>query len=213
MEPLAAELNQRNVGVVGATTGGCQATSVVLTFESNEYFQRHQNCPKDAVEKQNDMVFRFHPKTVVWADITEWSGIKLKDRIVAAGTQEWKQLMLDAWDGTLGRLGGAHLVLILPTWWAGWPLNTPVAFPVEQQRILFRAWAARHPGRVTVVDVGSVICPAGPPCSQFVNGVQLRTDHVHYTAEGTRRAISKIMTDSPALRTIRGPATLPAAVK
>jgi hypothetical protein len=204
-QPLAATLNPRGVGVVGATVGGCQPTDTVMTFGSAEYFQRHLNCPQDAREKQNDMVYRFHPWVVLWADILEWSDIKLGDRTVTAGTAEWKRLMTEGWDRTLSRLGGADLVLVLPTWWAGWPLNSPPAFPVEQQRVLFRTWAARYPRRVTVVDLGPVICPAGPPCQQVVDGVELRSDHVHYTPEGTRRAIAKILADAPVLRRLRGP--------
>jgi hypothetical protein len=203
VEPLARTFNPRNVGLVGATVGGCQPTDAVLTYESAEYFQRHLNCPKDARERQKDMVFRFHPRVVVWADIMEWSGIKVNDRVVAGGTDEWKRLMFESWDRTLGRLGRAHVVLILPTWWAGSPTNSPSPVTVEQQRALFRSWAALHPGRVSLVDLGPVICPAGPPCQLVMNGVSLRTDHVHYTPEGTRRAVAKIITD-PALKNMHG---------
>jgi hypothetical protein len=212
-EPLAAELNPRGVSLVRATLGGCQPTDTVLTYGSREYFQRHQNCPHNARENQNDMVFRFRPRVVVWADIMEWSDIEVNNRIVVAGSEDWKRLMLEGWNRTLDRLGRADVVLILPTWWAGWPRNTPASFPVEQQRVLFQSWAERHPGRVTVVDLGPVICPAGPPCQQVVDGVQLRTDHVHYTPEGARRAIAKIMADAAVLKKLHGPVTGPASAK
>lgn len=204
--PLATELNPRGIGVVGATQGGCQPTDTVMTYQSPEYFKRHLYCTTDARERQSYMVFRYHPKAVVWADIMEWSDIRLGDRTVPAGTPEWKQLMLAGWDRTLDRLGGAHVVLILPTWWAGWPRNSPVIFPVEQQRVLFQSWAARHPGQVTVIDLGPVICPSGPPCRQVVNGVLLRSDHVHYTPEGTRRVIAAIMAGAPILTKAHPPA-------
>jgi hypothetical protein len=48
---------------------------------------------------------------------------------------------------------------------------------------------------VTVVDLAPVLCPSGPPCPQMVNGVQPRSDHIHYTAEGIRRVIAKPMED------------------
>ncbi len=201
--PLAAEMNARHVGVVSATVGGCQPTDLVLTYQSPEYFENHRNCPRDAKEYQDDLTFRFRPKVVIWSDIMEWSDVKLAGRVVAAGSDEWKRLMLDGWDHTLGRLGSAHVALILPTWWAGQPANTPPSFPVDRQRALFRTWAGRHPDRVTVVDLGPVVCPSGPPCEQVVSGVRLRTDHVHYTPEGARRAIARILTDVPALKNIR----------
>jgi hypothetical protein len=203
-EPLATVVNRRGVNVVNAAVGGCQPTDLVLTFESPEYFQRHLNCPLDARDKQNEMTARFHPRVIVWSDIMEWSGIKLNNRTIPVGSEEWKRLILDGWTRTLGRLGEAHVVLILPTWWAGWPRDTPAGYPVDRQRSLFRMWAKLHTGRVTVVDLGPVICPAGPPCRQVVGGVQLRTDHVHYTAEGMRRVITKIMADVPVLRDMHG---------
>jgi len=205
--PLAAELNRRGVDVVNATVGGCQPTDLVLTYESLEYFQRHLNCPLEARDKQNQMTSRFHSRVVVWSDIMEWSGIKINNRIITAGSEEWRRLILEGWTRTLGRLAEAHVVLILPTWWAGWPRDTPASYPVGRQRSLFRTWARLHAGRVTVVDLAPVICPAGPPCQQVVGGVRLRTDHVHYTAEGARRVIAKIMADAPILRDLHGSAT------
>lgn len=200
VKPLADQLGARGVGVVGATVGGCQPTDVVLTYQSHEYFERHQNCPKDAQRRQHTLVARFHPKAVVWADAMEWSDIQAGDRLVTAGSDQWRQLMLAGWDRTLSRLGDASVVLILPTWWAGYPTATPPSFPVEGQRALFRTWAARHQNQVSLVDLGPVLCPAGPPCRQVVDGVQLRSDHVHYTTEGSRRVIAKIMADSAVLR-------------
>jgi hypothetical protein len=211
--PLAAELNPRGVDVVNAAVGGCQPTDLVLTYESLEYFQRHLNCPLDARDKQTEMTSRFHPSVVIWSDIMEWSGIKATNRIITAGSEEWKRMILEGWTRTLERLGEAHVVLILPTWWAGWPRDTPASYPVDRQRSLFQMWAKLHAGRVAVVDLGPVICPAGPPCQQVVGGVQLRTDHAHYTPEGARRAIAKIMADAPILRDIHGSATNPAATK
>jgi len=204
-KPLAVYLNPRDVGVVSATVGGCQPTDTVLTFQSEEYFQRHLDCPRQAVAKQNYMVHRFHPKLVVWSDIMDWSDIKLNNRVLVSGSAEWKRQMLQGWDRTLGRLGDARVTLILPTWWAGTGRGEPSHFSVDRQRALFRSWAERHPRRVTVVDLASVVCPDGPPCEQVVHGVQLRTDYYHYTEEGLRRVIAEILAKVPALKNIHGP--------
>ena len=45
--------------------------------------------------------------------------------------------------------------------------------------------------------------PHPAPCTQVVNGVRLRSDHLHYTPEGARRAITQILTDAPALKNLR----------
>jgi hypothetical protein len=203
-KPLAATLNPRGVGVVSATVGGCQPTDTVLTYQSAEYFQRHLDCPRNALTKQDYMVHRFRPTMVLWSDIMDWSDIKLNDRVVVSGSAEWKRLMREGWDRTLDRLHGAHVTLILPTWWAGAPRDAPAHFSVDRQRALFRSWAERHPRRVTVVDIGPVICPDGPPCEQVVHGVELRSDYYHYTEEGLRRVITEILAKVPALKNMRG---------
>jgi hypothetical protein len=203
---LADELRHRDVGVVVATVGGCQPTDVVLTFQSVDYLRSHQNCAWEAPAKQREMTNRYRPKVVVWSDIMEWSDIRAEDgRTIAAGTGEWQRRILESWDRLLARLGDAHLVLVLPSWWAGWPADYPAVFPVDRQRALFRSWSHRHADRVTVVDLTPVVCPGGPPCQQVVGGVRLRSDNVHYTPEGARRAGEKIMNDVDGLRTLRGP--------
>lgn len=206
VKPLAALLNPRGVGVVSATMGGCQASDVDLTYVSPEYYARHRYCAAGTRLQQDALTARFHPRVVVWADVMEWSDIKADGRQVKAGSDTWRHLMTDSWDRIAGRLGDAAIVLILPTWWAGYPTDSPAAFPVGRQRALFRDWAARHQGRVTVVDLAPAICPSGPPCQQIVNGVQLRFDPVHYTPEGMRRAIAAIMAGAPVLRRLAGPA-------
>ena len=197
---LAARLNPRGVGVVSATVGGCQPTDTILTYQSAEYFQRHRGCPREAVEKQTYLVHRFRPRIVIWSDIMDWSDIKLNGRLLVSGSEEWKRAMLAGWDRTLSRLGGAKVALILPTWWAGARREAPAHFSVDRQRALFRSWAARHSDRVTVVDLGPIICPAGPPCGQVVNGVLLRSDFIHYTETGIRMVVAEILKNVPALR-------------
>jgi hypothetical protein len=103
--------------------------------------------------------------------------------------------------------------LILPVWRAGEGRNAPSSFPVDKQRALFRAWAERHSATVNVVDLAPVICPSGPPCEQVMNGVQLRTDIIHYSPEGIRRAIAKMMADSSDLRNVHGRAAVTASAK
>jgi hypothetical protein len=137
----------------------------------------------------------------------EWSDIQAENgRTIVVGTDEWRRKILEGWDRVLARVGDAHLALVLPNWWAGAPTDYPAGFSVGQQRALFRSWAERHTDQVTVVDLKPVVCPDGPPCGQVVGGVRLRTDHIHYTPEGARRAAEKIMNDVAALRTLHGPA-------
>jgi hypothetical protein len=46
-----------------------------------------------------------------------------------------------------------------------------------------------------------------------MNGVQLRTDIIHYSPEGIRRAITKMMADSSELRNVHGRVAVTASAK
>jgi len=48
--------------------------------------------------------------------------------------------------------------------------------------VILRRFAARHPDRVTLVDLASRVCPSGPPCPERVDGVRMRPDGRHFTA-------------------------------
>ena len=58
---------------------------------------------------------------------------------------------------------------------------------------LLREVAARHPGRVGLVDLASRVCPSGPPCPYVVDGVgagqpaadSVRPDDYHYEVAGS----------------------------
>lgn len=204
---LADRLHHRDVGVVSAAVGGCQPTDVRFTFQNSEYLRSHPDCIQDVPEMQREMIARYHPKVVVWSDVMEWSDIQAEDgRNIVAGTDEWRRRITEGWDRLLARLGDAHVALILPSWWADSSPDSPSVFSVDRQRALFWSWAERHTDRVTAVDLKPVVCPNGPPCGQIVGGVRVRPDHVHYTPEGARWAIEKIMNDVADLKTLHGPA-------
>jgi sugar lactone lactonase YvrE len=50
---------------------------------------------------------------------------------------------------------------------------------------MLRRFAARHPGRITVIDLARRLCPQGPPCRPVVDGRQPRPDGAHFDAPGS----------------------------
>ena len=47
-----------------------------------------------------------------------------------------------------------------------------------------RSYVAARPG-VELVDLASIVCPGGPPCPEYVDGVRLRpTDGIHFQQDG-----------------------------
>jgi hypothetical protein len=63
----------------------------------------------------------------------------------------------------------------------------------ERMNGLLREVATRHPGHVGLIDLASRVCPSGPPCSYFVDGIGVgetygngvRGDGAHYGIVGS----------------------------
>jgi Fe-S-cluster formation regulator IscX/YfhJ len=50
---------------------------------------------------------------------------------------------------------------------------------------LYRRFAAQHPDTVKIVNLARIVCPAGPPCPQRIDGVRLRPrDGRHFHDDG-----------------------------
>nr|WP_296069278.1 acyltransferase family protein [uncultured Actinoplanes sp.] len=60
---------------------------------------------------------------------------------------------------------------------------------VDAWNDLLREVAARHPGRVTVLDLNPVVCPGGK-FTWRVGGLRIRSDGLHYTPAGVQRIIA-----------------------
>lgn len=109
---------------------------------------------------------------------------------------------MNDWDDTLGRItrGGAQVVVILPLWYErNAPARLDVPGPgVEKTRDLYVRWAARHPGKVGLVDVAPLVCATGPPCGS-VNGVDFRPDSTHYDDPGGVRVAAYLRSHVPSL--------------
>jgi peptidoglycan/LPS O-acetylase OafA/YrhL len=56
-------------------------------------------------------------------------------------------------------------------------------WPVEPLNSLYREFAQQHP-QVSVIDLGSFICPGGAYTDLAIDGVKIRSDGVHFTPEG-----------------------------
>src|SRR5581483_4553849 len=66
----------------------------------------------------------------------------------------------------------------------GVPSEADLTRPRHLDR-LYRQFAAAHPDRVLVADLADIVCPGGPPCPEFVDGVRLRPrDGGHFAGDG-----------------------------
>jgi hypothetical protein len=94
---------------------------------------------------------------------------------------------------------GARVVLLLepPQVHYGQPGVTASDVAYEHMNALLKEVAAKHAGRVTVVNLGARVCPSGPPCPFVVDGFgstgtptqqdvnAIRPDGVHYLPSGS----------------------------
>ena len=85
---------------------------------------------------------------------------------------------------------GARIVLLTNATRAadndvGIPADDDVTRRVEHLNELYRQIAAARPDSVVVVDLARLVCPGGPPCPAYVEGVRLRPrDGIHFEADG-----------------------------
>jgi len=140
----------------------------------------------------SDLVGRFDPEVVVLG-VGPW---EVWDRYAPGGPVPFASPAFDSlFTGILDEAvdvltaRGATLVLLasppidqtlgtpLPEWTAA------EAWRVEHLNGLLGATARRHGDAVTVVDLNELVCPRGV-CDAPINGVVLRSDGVHFGAEG-----------------------------
>jgi hypothetical protein len=60
---------------------------------------------------------------------------------------------------------------------------------VDAWNALVRAEAKRHPDTTVVLDLNKLVCPDGR-YTESVNGLQVRSDGLHFTPEGVRQLIA-----------------------
>jgi len=79
---------------------------------------------------------------------------------------------------------GATWVILTTPPPTGYPgVDRDAASRTEHLNDLLWQFQAQHPD-VGLVDVAAWVCPGGPPCPEYVNGVQVRHDGLHFTDVG-----------------------------
>ena len=195
---FAAVGAERGMTVVSAALAGC-AVGDTLRIEDGKVNARGRRCVKDAPTLQQRLVEEHDPDVIFWYSGRDRYDIRAGDVAIAAGSPEWLEMVFADWDRTLARLraGGAEVRLVLPFFNEGSDPERCVdadalgrddcTKPLQNGalRNVYRAWASRHPGDVSVVDVALRLCPSDP-CPATLDGVDLRreTDIIHFSLEG-----------------------------
>ena len=180
-EALSVEAASRGISLFGAARPGCgMTTAVPLLPAATEATQGTIECARKTAEYQSSNVALYQPQVVLWLSSWEpsnhlYDGVKLD-----FNTPEGDAALLADFEQSRQRLtaGGATLVMLTMPEPAEFSDNGP-ADP-ELVRLyallntLFRTFAADNPDTVKVVHLARIVCPTGPPCPEFIDGVRLR---------------------------------------
>jgi peptidoglycan/LPS O-acetylase OafA/YrhL len=133
---------------------------------------------------------RSNPNVVLWMSSWEKQDLVVDGRTIVAGTPEWEAEIMQRMDGALAELtaNGARVVMVTeaapaPNPAQGTETYDRAADDASYERLngLLRRFQARHPDKVSIVDLASVLCPDGSPCPEDVDGLHARPDGRHFT--------------------------------
>jgi peptidoglycan/LPS O-acetylase OafA/YrhL len=177
---------------------GVLGCGVVLgrPYAGDRGLTRDPKCP-GVFDDWRDKVTDFDPEvSVIMAGAWEVVDHQVDGRVLRVGTDEYRRHLLQRLDEGLDILtrGGRSPAVLLGVPCYG-RSRSAVDARIEDARSdvertswvdgVFREAAAAHAGVVTFVDLAAYLCPAGRYVAEL-QGVPLRGDGVHFTAEGGR---------------------------
>jgi len=134
-----------------------------------------------------------HPHVILWGSTEERASLVKSgpgNDVLTAGTSRWRAALLQRMNAKLHQLLStrAKVIILLepPFVNEGAPMKpTASDRSFEQLNAVLREAALEHPGQVGVINLSDRVCPSGPPCPMYVNGLEVRTDHAHYGPAGS----------------------------
>ena len=190
-DALSSEAATRGLTFAAATRPGCNMTTAVPLRRDGTVLPWIPNCSQLTAGYQERAIAQYPSNVVLWLSSWEASDHLYDGKRLDFNTPEGDAALLADFEQSRQRLtaNGATLVMLtLPGRAEKSDLGTYDAY---NERLylhlnkLFREFAAENPDTVEVVDLARIVCPPGPPCPKFVDGVRLRPrDGGHYSAEG-----------------------------
>lgn len=195
---MAAAANLRGVQLVDRSVAGCGMIRGLPADDALVPFDIVRSCDA-SIPGAQAITAGSGADVVTWLSSWETSNRLVDGAGYVFGTPEADAKILSLVDEAVGRLtsGGARLVFILeapPTTGRIRPVSDPqdVADAAHLNDLL-RQYAAHHPDRTGVLDLGPIVCPSGPPCATEVDGITLRPeDGGHFSEEGAAYVAPRI---------------------
>ena len=188
---LQKEAALRGIPLSSSTRPGCGMVTGIPASGDGSELPWGAGCASSTLGYLDGAVQESQPNTVLWLSTWETLGRIIDGKLVEFGTPAFDAALLAEFEETREHLtrDGAHVVLITNAPRAEHS-DTVFNIPDEESRIehlnkLYKTFAAQHPDSVTVVDLAAIVCPGGPPCAEFVDGVRLRPrDGGHFEGDG-----------------------------
>ena len=186
---LRAVARSNRMTVAQAAVFGCGVASGAITTTRNEQITPHsERCPQLVDDALRATLPEARPDLVIWMSSWEKSDVVEDGKTLVSGTPAGDRAMLARMDEALQRLtlGNAKVVVVTvappaPNDAQGTQNTSNAVDDASYLRLasINRRFAARHPDRVTLVDLGRRLCPKGPPCPALVHGERMRPDGRH----------------------------------
>jgi peptidoglycan/LPS O-acetylase OafA/YrhL len=173
-------------------------------------------CQGQANRAESLALEHYHPSLILWGSTDERSSIVVTTahgtKVLTSGSPEWKSVMEQRMNTRVEKFlaTGARVVLMLEppavhtSGSTASELLVPAAHSPGQvdaddedyarMNALLKKVAAKHPHKVTVVDITPRVCPLGPPCQYVVAAFNpkptsvtqtVRADGIHYLPNGS----------------------------
>jgi peptidoglycan/LPS O-acetylase OafA/YrhL len=197
---LADVASEQRIALSAAAFPGCGVLRGEPVLADGRAIDATAECDRRITDLQVTTEQQVKPELVVWLSVWEVVDRIVDGRQYKPGTPEGDAELAALIEETASRLTahGARLLIVVPA------QATPEAFLphytyAEQVTRLaavhkeLAAYAAANPRTTSLIDLQPIVCPGGPPCPKMVDGIELRPDGSHFTAETSRYVAERLV--------------------
>lgn len=194
-DPFQLEAAKNGVTLGSITRPGCGLVTLEVLLDNGQRIPGQQHCAATAANYETSAVQQTSAQVALWFSSWELGDHLVNGSIVKFDSPAGDALIEDELAKALARfqtVGVTKLVLLTYPVRAEHSDRVVAPNAVDLRRpprmnSVFRRFAAKHPGDVVVVDLAKIVCPKGPPCPEYLDGVRLRPgDGAHFAPEGAQ---------------------------
>jgi hypothetical protein len=149
-------------------------------------------CAAETADYQARAMRDTGAQVVVWLSGWEAADHLFGGQQLVFGTLTGDAAVMGELEASVDRLSasGARVVILTqpprtPDNDIGLPATSEVVDRLEHLNVLYQRLEVERPDSVLLVDFDAIVCPGGPPCPGYVDGVRLRPyDGSHFDAGG-----------------------------